>query len=96
MAAVLAEKLAEQKQVQEALMNGETADREDGDPVEEAAAKKKKKKKKKNKTSAAGETVAIRLSLANATCWWWWWCSCDSVAIFITCKPGNNQNLSSK
>ncbi|XP_019753112.1 methionine aminopeptidase 2 isoform X1 [Hippocampus comes] len=54
MAAVLAEKPAEQKQVQEAQMNGETADREDGDPVEEAAAKKKKKKKKKNKSSAAG------------------------------------------
>ncbi|XP_077399553.1 methionine aminopeptidase 2 [Vanacampus margaritifer] len=54
MAAVLAETLVEQKKVQEAQMNGDAADRENADQVEEAAAKKKKKRKKKNKSTAAG------------------------------------------
>ncbi|XP_077450285.1 methionine aminopeptidase 2-like isoform X1 [Stigmatopora argus] len=54
MAAVLTETLAEQRQVQTADMNGDTADREEADPAEGAAGKKKKKKKKKNKSSTPG------------------------------------------
>ncbi|KAM9334836.1 methionine aminopeptidase 2 [Symphorus nematophorus] len=53
MADVVAEQVAEQKPVPERELNGEAEDREEADPVEEAA-KKKKKKKKKNKSATTG------------------------------------------
>lgn len=54
MADVVAEQVADQKPVPDRELNGEAEDREEADPVGEAA-KKKKKKKKKNKSATTGE-----------------------------------------
>lgn len=54
MAAVLTERVAEQKSVLDREVNGEAGDREEVEPAEETA-KKKRKKKKKNKSAATGE-----------------------------------------
>ena len=64
MADVVAEQVAEQKPVPERELNGEAEDREEADPVEEAA-KKKKKKKKKNKSATTGEADSTSLLLTS-------------------------------
>lgn len=50
--------MSEQVSEQKAVLNGETEDREETDPVEETG-KKKKKKKKKSKSATAGEVVSV-------------------------------------